>query len=123
MKSASRERKLILKITRKDFDIQTFRSGGPGGQHQNKTDSGIRIVHKASGAMGESRSDRSQHTNKKLAFQRLVDSIQFKLWLNRKILEIEEGKTIEQKVDEQMRPENLRIEIVNEQGQWIEAAA
>ena len=56
-------KELLFTIRKKDFEIQTFRSGGKGGQHQNKTDSGVRIIHKASGAVGESRNDKSQHRN------------------------------------------------------------
>lgn len=41
----------------------TFRSGGPGGQHQNKTESGVRYTHLPSGIAAESRSERSQHKN------------------------------------------------------------
>ena len=39
----------------KDFEVQTFRSGGPGGQNQNKRNTGVRIIHKSSGAKEESR--------------------------------------------------------------------
>jgi peptide chain release factor 2 len=42
---------------------QTFRSGGPGGQHQNKTESGVRYIHKPTGVAAESRTERSQHKN------------------------------------------------------------
>jgi peptide chain release factor 2 len=45
-----------------DYEMQTFCSGGPGGQHQNKTQSGVRLVHK-SGIRAESRTERSQHKN------------------------------------------------------------
>lgn len=65
------ERELIVSYTRKDFRIDTFRSGGPGGQHQNKTDSGVRITHLPSGLVAESRESRSQMQNKKIAFHRL----------------------------------------------------
>jgi protein subunit release factor B len=108
----------LFSITKKDFDIQTFASGGPGGQHQNKTQSGVRIVHRDSGAVGESRTERSQHMNKKLALQRLTDSKKFKAWLNRRVHEVIEKKTVEQKVEEQMKPENLKIEVRDEKGQW-----
>src|SRR5205823_1858378 len=46
-----------------DLERQTFRSGGPGGQHQNKTESGVRFIHKPSGVAAESRSERSQVKN------------------------------------------------------------
>lgn len=74
------ERKLLFSITRADFDIQTFASGGPGGQHQNKTQSGVRIVHRDSGAVGESRESRSQHQNKEAAFGRLAKTERFLAW-------------------------------------------
>ena len=109
----------ILTLTRKDFDIQTFKSGGKGGQHQNKTDSGVRIVHRSSGARGESRNDRSQHVNKKLAFKRLVESSEFKLWLNRTVAEIANGKTIDERVDEQMQMEFIQVEHKDSNGKWV----
>ena len=103
-------REHILSITKKDFVIQTFKSGGKGGQHQNKTDSGVRIIHSASGAVGESRSFKSQYQNKKEALKRLTDSKKFKIWLNKVVYEITSGKTIEQRVDEAMELNNLKIE-------------
>lgn len=54
-----------------ECDIQTFRAGGKGGQHQNTTDSGVRLVHRPTGIRVESRSDRSQHRNRRLALERL----------------------------------------------------
>ncbi len=51
--------------------VETFRSGGPGGQHQNKTESGVRLVHLPSGVVATSRTARSQHRNRELALARL----------------------------------------------------
>jgi protein subunit release factor B len=51
--------------------IETFRSGGKGGQHQNKTESGVRLIHLPTGTKSTSRSERSQHRNKTLALERL----------------------------------------------------
>lgn len=45
----------------------TFRSGGPGGQHQNKTESGVRYTHIPTGVAAESRSERSQFKNDAMA--------------------------------------------------------
>ena len=108
----------LYSIRKKDFVVQTFKSGGPGGQHQNKTDSGVRIIHKESGAVGECRNNRSQAQNKKIALERLVESPKFKLWNSRKCHEIISGKTIEQIVDELMEPKNLKIEKMNKNGGW-----
>src|SRR5262249_18915454 len=54
-----------------ELERQTFRSGGPGGQHQNKTESGVRYIHKPTGVFAESRSERSQHKNDAMALQML----------------------------------------------------
>lgn len=51
-----------IEIKEHELEMQTFCSGGPGGQHQNKTQSGVRLIHK-SGVRAESRTERSQHKN------------------------------------------------------------
>jgi protein subunit release factor B len=111
------KRKHLFSVTKKDFVVQTFKAGGKGGQHQNKTDSAVRIIHPDSGAVGISRNDRSQHRNKKLALLRLTETTKFKLWIQRKVNEIGMGKTIEEQVEEDMKPENLKYEIRTD-GQW-----
>jgi protein subunit release factor B len=118
---ASKPREHLFSVTKKDLDVQTFRSGGPGGQKQNKVETGVRIVHKDSGAVGESREERSQAQNKKIAFRRLVESSKFKIWLNRRAYAIMKSKTIDQIVDEQMQPEYIKMEVVGEDGKWIES--
>lgn len=109
----------VLTITKADLEIQTFRSGGPGGQHQNTTDSGVRIIHRASGAVGESRSDRSQHVNKKLAFRRMTEDGRFKAWVAQRVAEARDGETLEQRVDRMMTEYDIRIEAF-EDGAWSE---
>lgn len=56
-----------IDIRSDELERQTFRSGGPGGQHQNKTESGVRYIHKPTGIAAESRSERSQHKNDQTA--------------------------------------------------------
>jgi len=51
--------------------METFRAGGPGGQHQNTTESGVRLTHLPTGVRAEARDERSQHRNRKLALTRL----------------------------------------------------
>ena len=52
-----------IEIRDDDLKRDVFRCGGPGGQHQNKTESGVRYTHLPTGIAAESRSERSQHKN------------------------------------------------------------
>ena len=76
---AQANRTRILSVTIHDCEVQHFRSGGKGGQNQNKRDTGTRVIHHPSGARGESREERSQLQNKKKAFIRMVESPKFQL--------------------------------------------
>lgn len=60
-----------IDIRPEDLKRDTFRSGGPGGQHQNKTESGVRYTHLPTGIAAESRSERSQHKNDQMALSLL----------------------------------------------------
>lgn len=111
------EKKPWLTVTLKDCRVDTFRSGGPGGQKQNKTSSGVRIVHEPSGAVGESREQRSQLQNKKAAFRRMVDDPKFRLWI--KMQSGHEAKA-QERVRQAMHPKNIRTEVKDESGKWIE---
>lgn len=51
--------------------VETLRAGGPGGQHQNKTESAVRLTHEPSGIVVTARDSRSQHRNRQLALERL----------------------------------------------------
>ncbi len=51
--------------------VETFRAGGPGGQHQNKTESGVRLRHGPTGIVVTARESRSQHRNRARALGRL----------------------------------------------------
>ena len=55
-----------------DVRFEAFRAGGPGGQHQNKTESAVRAIHIASGLSVVAREKRSQHRNKALALERIA---------------------------------------------------
>jgi peptide chain release factor 2 len=57
------EGNIEIEIKPEDLKRDTFRSGGPGGQHQNKTESGVRYTHLPTGVAAESRTERSQHKN------------------------------------------------------------
>lgn len=108
-------RKLMFSVTKKDLIVETFRAGGKGGQNQNKRDTGVRIKHPDSGAVGEGRDQRSQGQNKKAAFERMVASKQFQTWLRR---QTGRHKAIEAEIDSSLDERNLKIERkVN--GKWV----
>jgi protein subunit release factor B len=69
----------VLSVTLKDCNVQTKRGSGKGGQNRNKRDTAVRIVHRASGAVGESQEQRSQLQNKVTAFRRMAESNTFKV--------------------------------------------
>jgi peptide chain release factor 2 len=77
-----------IEIRDDDLERQTFRSGGPGGQHQNKTESGVRFIHLPTGIAAESRNERSQHKNSAVALA-LLKSKLYKIEEQKRLAEVE----------------------------------
>lgn len=122
--SEEKKKTLLFSVTKKDFRVDTFRAGGKGGQHQNKTESGVRITHIESGAVGEARDNRDQHSNKMAAFKRCTESKKFKNWHKLKTTFMMQGiqdgeKELERVVEEQMQPKNLRIDVKDDNDRWV----
>ncbi|MCB0859016.1 MAG: PCRF domain-containing protein, partial [Solirubrobacterales bacterium] len=64
-----------IDIRKDDIKTDTFRASGAGGQHVNKTESGVRFTHLPTGVVAESTESRSQHKNREIAMGRLIQQI------------------------------------------------
>lgn len=112
-------KEILFSVTMKDCDMQSFSVGGAGGQRRDHTNTGVRIVHRASGAVGEGRDSRSQHQNKRAAFKKMVAHPKFQFWLLQEKRRLEGQESIEEQVDKSLAPEYLKVE-VREDGLWTE---
>ncbi|MEE9374418.1 MAG: peptide chain release factor 1 [Saprospiraceae bacterium] len=64
-----------IDIKKDELRTDTFRASGAGGQHVNKTESGVRFTHLPTGIAAESTDSRSQHKNREIALQRLYAKV------------------------------------------------
>lgn len=112
---SKRKRELVATVTLADCDVDTFRSGGKGGQNVNKRDTGVRITHRASGAVGRATDERSQLQNKKLAWKRMCETPEFRAW-TRKIVAGDELLKIQ--VERELWPDRLKTEVKDAEGRW-----
>lgn len=69
-KSQAMRRKLAREVR-----VDTFRAGGPGGQHVNKTESAVRLVHLPTGIAVAVSDTRSQIRNLAIAYERLAAAL------------------------------------------------
>jgi protein subunit release factor B len=69
------ETPLTISALKGEVEITAFKSGGPGGQHKNKTASAVRIKHLPTGIIVVATESRSQIKNRELAWQRLIEKM------------------------------------------------
>jgi protein subunit release factor B len=59
----------------REVQVEVFRASGPGGQHVNKTESALRLVHPPSGVVVIAQDSSSQHRNREIAYERLAERL------------------------------------------------
>jgi peptide chain release factor 1 len=64
-----------IDIRKDELRVDTFRASGAGGQHVNKTESGVRFTHLPTNIVAESTDSRSQHKNREIALTRLYQKV------------------------------------------------
>ena len=94
-------------------------TGGGGGQRKNRRHTAVRITHEPSGAVGFSADERDQGRNRRVAFRRLAESKAFLAWARLVAAEMATGQTLEQRVDEEMTPDKIKVE-VQQGGRWVD---
>lgn len=110
---------LKLTLSKKDFSYQWFSGKGAGGQHRNKHQNCFRIKHLESGVFTTGQSHKERSSNKKEALSNLVKNPIFLSWCDKKLKELETGKSIKDKVNDMMQSKYLKIEVKRDQ-KWVE---
>jgi len=123
MNNKDKQRKPVFSVTAKDCRWDYYRGSGKGGQKRNKTSSAVRCTHLASKAVGQAEDGRSQFQNKKLAFRRMADTDIFRKWVKVQFsIKIGRQKEMEERIEREverlMMPNNLRVEIQDENDKW-----
>ncbi|HZN11251.1 MAG TPA: peptide chain release factor-like protein [Blastocatellia bacterium] len=59
----------------RDSDLEFFVAGGPGGQHRNKVETGVRLRHRPTGLVVTATERRSQAANREAAYERLAERL------------------------------------------------
>lgn len=118
---------LKLSLTKDDFEWDFFTAGGHGGQNVQKTATACRCTHRPSGSVAVARDERSQVQNKRLAFNRCCNTEKFRFWAKMELAKAEErsggGMTLEQRVNLEMLPGNIKVEVQTPDGHWKPEAA
>lgn len=111
-------RKLLFSVTGADCIKDTFCTGGPGGQAQNKKHTGVRFTHPPSGAVGESREHRSQEMNKRAAWTRMCQTKRFVTWVKVEAARRRGEKSVDDLVKQTLTDDNVKTEVLDQNSKW-----
>ena len=108
----------LFSVSIKDCHVECIASTrGAGGQNKNRRHTAVRITHLPSGAVGFSADENNQLRNKQDAFRRMVETKAFQAWARLVAAELRTGKSLEERVEEEMTPDKIKVE-VKKDGKW-----
>lgn len=112
----------LFSVTMSDCKLDTFTVKGPGGGGKDTGNSGVRITHLPSGAIGEGREERHQHANKQRAFRKMAESPKMQAWIKLEVarklnkpVELSEEEImakVDRMISEGIKDGSIRIEEV-----------
>jgi protein subunit release factor A len=114
-------RKPLVTVTAADLRWDYYNGSGKGGQNRNKRQNCVRVFHDPSGAQAKSEDHRDLLQNRKAAFVRLTQTKEFKEWITIATMRASgELAQIAERVEREMSEENLRVEVKNQDGRWVD---
>ncbi len=123
-RSTLSEKKFLFSVSIGDCEVQTFCTGGPGGQHKNAKQNGVRVIHHPSKARAEHRDGRDQHLNKRAAFVKMTETSEFKTWHRLETARLLGKPSPESIVSAIMEDfPQFRVEVKNAEGRWVDESS
>ena len=92
----------------RDCDMEFFVAGGPGGQHRNKVETGVRLTHRPSGVVVTATERRSQSDNREAAYERMAAKLEVMQRKQKKRFATKPGKAAKERRLEGKRQQSER---------------
>ncbi|MBI3424873.1 MAG: peptide chain release factor-like protein [Acidobacteria bacterium] len=81
----------------RDCEMEFFVAGGPGGQHRNKVETGVRLTHRPTGLVVTATERRSQSANREAAYERMAEKLEARQRQQKKRFATKPGKAAKER--------------------------
>jgi protein subunit release factor B len=81
----------------RDCEMEFFVAGGPGGQHRNKVETGVRLTHRPTGIVVTATERRSQSANREAAYERMAEKLEARQRQQKKRFATKPGKAAKER--------------------------